>query len=294
MQRWIWRRIGIDLPDDWEMLSFSRRSDQGRCTFADRYQTRAELSWRTVPGPPDFNRMVSDYLASLRALPGADPDTLTPRHVSGGWHGIRGPWSGQHHTRLSRFLPDLSCLVELVTFWPDMDEELLASILRSVRNEPDLANGTQRWRAFGMEMLATPDLDMLPATIAPASHAFHFGLEGRDRHHRYFERYGMLRYWLDTDPAAWLATRRLAGSRVDRTWTREQQGHVIHFAHARRRRREIRVLGSRWMDVSAAAWLCPECNRLHCAVDEIRLRDARPELNVAALLGCCGGRTLAP
>ena len=69
MQTCIWRDLRIELPEDWEMLQFSLQRQAGRCAFADRYQFRLELGWRTAEAKPEIERMMSDYLAQMKPTP---------------------------------------------------------------------------------------------------------------------------------------------------------------------------------------------------------------------------------
>ena len=96
-QTCVWRGVRLELPEDWEMLQFSSNPKQGRCAFADRYQYRLEFSWRTVSGPPDFERMLSDYRAKLKdeGMEGV----AEARH--GAWSGFRGETEGRFSSRFS-------------------------------------------------------------------------------------------------------------------------------------------------------------------------------------------------
>ena len=99
----------------------ARNPQAGRCAFADRYQFRLELSWKVVPGAPDFNRMMSDYAAKL-----IEEGEEKPEPVDGGpWKGLCVHAQGQLSTRFGRFFPGESCLVELVFPWPEERDEKL-------------------------------------------------------------------------------------------------------------------------------------------------------------------------
>ncbi len=96
MRLWVWRNFRMKLPDDWEMLSFSRKSAAGSCAFADRYGYRAELSWKEFncgPGErPDVKRLMSDYCAKLISedqMPDARPWQV------GSWRGLVGHVGGK-------------------------------------------------------------------------------------------------------------------------------------------------------------------------------------------------------
>ena len=58
MKTWIWRNFGVGVPDDWEMLQFSKDPKSGGCLFADRYTFRLEINWRRTAGEPDLRRIL--------------------------------------------------------------------------------------------------------------------------------------------------------------------------------------------------------------------------------------------
>ena len=102
MRLWVWRYFRLELPDDWEMLQFSRNPHAGRCAFADRYQFRLEISWQALSGPPNMDRLVSDYLSKLK-LDGTMPDAV--RLDRPPWVGLRGHQGGILTSRFSRHFP---------------------------------------------------------------------------------------------------------------------------------------------------------------------------------------------
>ena len=85
MLLWVWRNFGIEVPEDWEMLQFSKKADAGNVAFADRYRFRLELSWRVLRAAPDLERMMSDYCAKLKL---EDPEGVASRVKAAGWPGI--------------------------------------------------------------------------------------------------------------------------------------------------------------------------------------------------------------
>ena len=137
MNLWVWRGIRLEVPDDWEMLLFSREARAGRCAFADRYQFRLEFSWRQGNARPDMERMLSDYLGKLR-LEGTVPDAREVRN--GPFRGIEGRQEGIPTSRFGLYLERLGCLVELVFLWPEArDADLERAVLGSI--EPELPWG---------------------------------------------------------------------------------------------------------------------------------------------------------
>lgn len=263
-QLWIWRHIAIRLPADWEMLQFSGEFTSGRCAFADRYQFRVEMSWHTVKGEPDYERMVSDYVQKLeqeKKLTGSE------RAKKSGWHGFSGMMNRERTSRFGRFLAEPGCLIEVVFLWPDeRDTELESEILASIQaSPPDPAQG-QRWRAFGLDVSAPAAAAFEGATVQPARAEFSF-TDPKSGNAWKFIRLGMLASWFDGDLEKWLIQSLGRHTRDIRT-THRRHGHQDIFCAEGCFKPNTMHL--RRGNVQAAAWICPQDGRLYCAQSWIR------------------------
>ena len=258
IERWIWRNFGLSIPGDWEMLQFSRNHEIGRCAFADRHQFRFELNWRVVPGPPDFDRMMSDYLASLRE-----------RGMEGGsrfkhraWHGVAGELDGQSSSRLGRWFPAEKCVVELVFLWlRKQDAALMRQIADSVREEPGQGGRFRRWRALGMDLLAAKDLPLHSCTVEPANVEMIFA-DQKKRSVERFGRRGMVREWLKQTPEQWLRSWVDKDLRGIQTSVVDVGDHSVNLLAG-----ELILPGltRKRANYDAAAWICPADGRLYSA-----------------------------
>ncbi|HUT34099.1 MAG TPA: hypothetical protein VNE39_11495 [Planctomycetota bacterium] len=309
MQLWVWRHIRVELPEDWEMLQFSRNPQAGRCAWADRYRFRAELSWQALSGPPDLARLASDYLAKLR-LDGTMPDAAPVQ--SGDWRGPRGHEDGLLTSRLSRHLAEEGCLVELVLLWPDgLDPQREGSILASIRSESPWPHGLRRWRAFGLDALASGGLDLVECKAEPALAQLAFR-DARATREETFQRLGMVPEWLDGSVRDWLVRQVPRDLRAEKgTFTfsppwgakgycaekenvpfsareerAEASGHQVETVEGLRRGGLLR----RPVHHAAAAWLCPSDGRLYCV--GISGPDGADSKGLAGTrLSCCEGMT---
>jgi hypothetical protein len=283
MQLWIWRRLHVMLPDDWELLQFSKNERVGRCAFADRYGFRFELNWRVVPGRPDFDRMLSDYESRL-----LEQGMEKPRRCRrSAWRGIAGLMDGRLTSRFGRFFEEISCLAELVFLWDDArDESVEHNVLNSVRVEAD-RDGLRRWRAFGMDLLATADLKMTRCTAEAASVEMVFG-DDRGVHVERFTRRGLVSSWLSDPLDHWL--RRWAGREIRAAERREERlaGHDV--ARLTGGRRRIGIL-RRPLRCDAAAWICPEDGRLY-GVSRIAPATGDSHDLAGRRLACCSAMEL--
>ena len=276
-ERWVWRNFGLSVPSDWEMLQFSRSADAGRCVFADRYQFRLEFDWRVVPGPPDFDRMMSDYLAQLQE-DGLEQGT---RFGLDDWHGVRGVAESGPVTRLGRHFPAESCLAELVFLWPKRaDDALLADIARSVAVEPCVRGSYRRWRAFGMDLLADGALELDACDVQPAMAEMTFA-DAKHRRRERFGRRGMVKEWLKQPLAAWL--RSWVGGELRNAEASEFDagGHDVHRLAWTGRTGALR----RPVRCEATAWICPRDKRLYSVVAFVDPGGAV----AGGRLSCCDG-----
>lgn len=272
LQLWVWRHLRIELPEDWEMLQFSRKLGAGRCAFADRYQFRAEVSWQATSGPPDLDRLVSDYQAKLRLDATTESASPTRRTVSapegrtpaggariGDWRGLRGHESGLFTSRFSRYLRGEGCLIEVVLLWPEgIDKKLEAGILGSIRPEPECAGGMRRWRAFGLDLLAASGLALHECEVAPAMARLSFRSERGERQET-FARLGMVSDWLRGSVRDWLARQTPGDVRATEPSAVEVGRHAVEVLRGTRKP----GLARKASPYEAAAWLCPADGRLY-------------------------------
>ena len=285
MRSWIWRHFHLDLPEDWEMLQFSRHPKTGRCVFADRYDMRLEFSWTRGEQPPDFDRMLTDYLRKLR-----DQDQLKAarRIQHGAWSGIHGRQGDARVTRFGRYFSEQACLIEIVLLWTGrMDEQLKNRILDSIREEPQQGS-LQRWRAFGMDLLADERLTLSSCKIEPARAEMRFAEEKAQITSETFQRLGMVPHWLRGTVRQYMVSKEPASvsSRVQSF--KDVADHQIEFLAGQ----QPTKLLSRWRygrrQYRAAGWICPRDGRLYRAETLRPSRDDAEECDLAGgRLSCC-------
>ena len=281
MQTVVWRNLRLQVPDDWEMLQYSRSFGAGRCAFADRWEFRLELCWRQTGGAPDLGRVMSDYEAALR-----EDGLRTPqREAAGEWRGVRGEQEGVETARWGRYFAGEKCLVEVVVRWPaGREARLEESILASVAEEAPQADGSRRWRAFGMELLAAPGLALTECSAQPACAEMVFGNRSGSAVER-FSRRGMVGEWLKVPVEAWLQTWvGDAGARAVESRRLDAGEHRVQCRRGEAVGRGLvgRLLRRRFCE--AAAWLCPGDGRLYAYS---RVAPARPAGAARVPLRCC-------
>jgi len=284
LQSWVWRQLRLELPDDWELLQFTRNPATGRCAFADRYQFRLELSWREVPGAPDLDRMISDYQARL------DTDGLqeTRRLQCAGWPGVSGVLpDGRTTCRYGAHFGDLQCLAELVFLWPKgRHEPLEKEVLASVRPEPATPAGQVHWQAFGLDLLTRSGGILEHCTADPAFAQFNFS-SGRRRVWERFSRRGLVPQWLTEPVGQWQRRTAPRGFRVVFERDQDRHGHTVSWLRSERSALRFADLWLGRRQFEAAAWRCPRDGRVY------QLSREAPRPNTAAVAGppialrCC-------
>ncbi len=267
---WIWRHITMALPPDWEMLQFSTEFTRGRCAFADRHQFRAEVSWRTVRGEPDYQRMVNDYVHRLEH---EKKLTESERSRRAGWHGFYGRIQGAQTSRFGRYLPEVGCLVETVFLWPEQrDAALEGALLGAIHTIPP-DDHQQKWRAFGMEVQAPRASAIEGCVVQPARAEFSF-TNPKTGNMWQFGRLGMVPSWYDGDLETWLKRSLGDAVREARYIHRTVQGADRVYAEGTFKPKSIHWGKGKF---EAVAWVHPEDGRLYFGKQWLR----RPESGAA-------------
>jgi len=262
MQLYIWRHFQILVPDGWEMLFYGKDAQAGRCTFADHYQHRLEFNWSVVPGKPDFERMINDYIAELSRADGvSDIDAA----CIGEWHGFVARLDEVLTSRFGRFFSDERVLVECVFLWPQSREiGNERKVLESVKYAPCTAEGYWRWCAFGMDFLVSDGLSLQECTMQPGKSQMTFRHPKNKLHFERFERLGMVSHWLRRPLPEWLNMRQ-PGAITVRQETQETDAgqQVVRLAGDQLVLGLKRFLGTR-IRYDSRAWIDALDGRLYC------------------------------
>lgn len=243
------------------MLVFARDQRQGRCVFADRYQHRLQLNWSMVPGPPQMGAM----LENLRSEIVQDARAKRVELVDlAGWSGLLTVADGVTATRFSRYFAEEGCLLEIVFLWPGKRElHLERSVLDSVGIEAESPEGCRRWRAFGMDLLASSDLVLQTCMVKPGMARMVFGDPQQPSREERFERLGMVTHWLHRPVAEWLRVHTAREITVRSTSAVTVAGHVIECLTGDTAPMPWWRVWLGRIPYTAAAWICPTDARLY-------------------------------
>jgi hypothetical protein len=150
--------------------------------------------------------------------------------------------------------------VELVLLWPEaLDARLEAAVLGSITAEREWPGGLRRWRAFGMDLLASAGPALHECSAAPAAARMAFADERTGRSET-FQRLGMVSEWLGGTVREWLRRQKPSGVERASESSAEVDGHKIETTAGVIKR----GLPRRVLRYEAAAWLCPADGRLYC------------------------------
>jgi hypothetical protein len=281
MKKWIWRHFAFELPTDWEMLQFSREMSEGRCAFADRYRFRFELNWRVVPGPPDFDRMLSDYRALLESEQNLQN---VRRECHGMWQGLSGSHGTACSSRFGRYFAENHCLVELVFLWPgSRDRTCEKAVLDSCGYAGKDRKGLQHWLAFGMDMRPPAPMECMQVNSAPASADMLFARPRSDDHIR-FRRLGMVSCWLNKPLERWL---RLQVHRQAHKLVHSRSMVHNHMLETLKGIYVPKFILKRKHRYRLSAWQCPEDGRIYLVEVIARAVADNTEYEPYRLLSCC-------
>ncbi len=284
MQQYIWRNFKIRLPDDWEMLQFSKNQQTGNCVFADKYQFRLEFNWREVKGTPDYDRMLTDYMSKLEHK----HELKQGRYVqSGKWRGIEGYLNSLLTTRFGNYCKNESCVIEVVFLWPDKRNlRLEQNILDSIK-EANIIHDFRQWKAFGMDMMVSKDMLLESAKIEPGNAKMVFSASKKYTK-EIFKRIGMLPQWLKASVKEWLAEQVPKEVTVESKDTNFMLNHQIEI-----------IRGYKFPDMSSrifrkktkyitSAWTCPNDGRLYNVTCTYPYSYQPGNINLAGKrLSCC-------
>lgn len=262
MKPYAWNGIHLQLPDDWEMLQFSKDPAHGRIVFGDRYQLRFELDWAALDLPPDLGRMAEDYTAKL-IQDGIKEARPTARHP---WLGVTGLQDGARISRYCAYFNDRTYLLEAIFLWPQDDNprhnpQFEARLLETIRVVPLQDDHLQEWNAFGIRCLAPDDHRLDDCLAEPANVRLTFTSPDR-RLEETAARIGMLKAWLNRGLDDYLRSLIPKDYSLLSMSHATQDGHDVWTAEATITRA---VLTDWWhgrRHFSAAAWICPNDQRL--------------------------------
>ncbi|MGJ3241760.1 MAG: hypothetical protein ACFE0O_02215 [Opitutales bacterium] len=258
-----WLNLRLDHPADWELLAYGKDPERGRLSFADRSGVRLELSWQQLAGNPDLRRMVGDYRVRLEEQYPTARRSVADRP---GWRGFHiRPEEGPVQSRFLRHERGLDRALELVVIGKgaDPDEPLLERILSSVGEESAAADGSRRWRCWGLETWVPAGMNLQSVTAQPAHLALTFA-DPSGRETVEVSRRGLLDLWLEQPLDAWFRDQMPAGFRADpegMTTETPQPGHSARRIAGSFRERAA-MLGGRSLRLIASAWICPTHRRL--------------------------------
>lgn len=288
----------MEVPDDWEMLQFSRSPENGSCAFADRYQFRLEVRWNRLSGTPDIERMVSDHCSQLQ-LEHAER-VRQVQQVS--WRGVVCEQDEERRSRFVHFFPASQRLVEVIFCWSGaIDKDLEKRVLTGLLAHPppgeeeacppaEAASQRQRWRTFGMDFSVPPAYELEDCRVEPGLVEMRFTESGGERQER-FGRRGMVEHWLNCRVEEWLREWVPETVRIEQQGTVTRRGHEVAWLRGRNASSRIFSALRKTLACEAMAWICPDDGRIYSRLCVGGLPEAQEQAAAgnSARLVCCEG-----
>lgn len=230
------RGFCFPVPASWEITAFSLHPDRGRFHLHTRDGFQGQVSFRTVKGRPDLERMARDAWRQCFP-PGEHPEGPLPepqRQDHAVWcaAGRAEPiWVGMFNFRQN-------LLIEWV--FPGMGKERRKSVLEPiVRGFDDNSGPVRRWALFGLDVSLPPEYTAEKLEPYPADASLTF--IGPKDHRIKTRRVGFARHHL----ATWGGPRFLRGALTKGAVRVAGDGLTQTFRIGGRRGYEI-LLGRRW------------------------------------------------
>lgn len=258
-----WNGIHLQVPDDWELLQFSKNADKGRIVFGDRYQFRLEIDWATVDTPPSLDRMSDDYKAKLIQDGIQEPATI--KHHP--WHGVTGIEKDNRISRYCTYFNDRTFLIEAVFLWPEEntakhDHHFETKLLDTIKIEPIQDDGLQTWKVYGMSILAPYAHRLDDCTAAPGKVKLTF-CNNKETEYETVSRAGFLKVWMKNGIDDWLKTVVPKEYKIISLDHTSQEEHDIWTAEATIEKSVLKDWLKGRRRFTAVAWICPHDKRLY-------------------------------
>ena len=295
MKTWIWNDIHLQLPDDWEMLLFSKNPASGKCTFADRYQYRLQVCWQELENEPEIDKMVTEYRLTLKEDQSIRSVT---RKRLGDWLGLTYKQSGKPTARYAYYFQATKKLIEVIM--PPADEADAfdhAEVLHSIAIKPPEGKEPRDWCAFGLNAKTPANLLLQQCEVLPARVRMTWasGQKKQKDLEIVIQRLGMVHRWLKGEISDWLKIQLPTEAKILDSGQIHMDRHTVERMSGKLATKGMKRLRSKSRIFEANAWLCPEDNRLYSIAtygDEQQFKEtpasSRQLSCCPAMKGLCG------
>lgn len=284
MKSFIWRRFNIEVPENWEMLSYSTNFDNGRCYFGDRYQHRLMYRWRNIIAEPDLEKMATDYSSYI----GLRDDILSVKPVSYyKWQGVEAKLDDASYSTYSSYYANENTLIEMIFLTPgNADNHLEQKILSSVTEEPLQLGHYRRWRAFGMDMVADDKYIIKKCQALPGSATIIYCHIKDEALYDSFERFGIVDEWLRGPIDEWAKKRIPDGVKILDAGIENHRGHTFYTIKGKAGAGFLKTIKGMKVEYISRNWRCPIDGRLYCYSS---IRESNQEIQPVDIdrLHCC-------
>lgn len=276
-----WFGMSFTVPREWEIVRHSTDKNRGRLGFVDRWNQRAQLTWRHVERKPDIGRMFKDLRSRDRAR--FSDCRLSKTFKLNGWTGYYRATARESITHAGRYDKRGDRWIELVLVWPrehDQDQERL--VLESfAAREYGTPETRAQWSAFGLSFSVPGEWELRGVLAGTIQKVFDFSHAG-----------GTARIVKRSIPRAWEGGdihKVLRGDSTGYDGEIRQCRHGKHTAvcfEGRERRMHPRWLWGKRYHRHDLLWEC-DANRALFQIGSIAHRGSE-HAAASVALSCCG------
>ena len=265
-RHWIWRKIGMDLPADWEMLRFGTDEDEGSCGFADKTGFRFFIYWQRRKSPPNFakdaRRFCKKHAAEGEIVEAPVPD----------WFG----WEDTNEERTLRqfakhFVGDGKGLVLTAVFRTPPGQTLPEKdILTSIKLYDDNAEGHTPWKIRDFTCLVPEGQPLHEGSFETGKTKLTFRANPKKEPVFTYQKWALVNEWMPArDLERWIKRQIPRSYKLTAIKRAEWQDHtyVSLTASARHRWFPFRQNPRRYFEM--VAWICPQDDCLYAASQRV-------------------------
>jgi hypothetical protein len=285
-----WRGMVIEHPAGWELAVASGVKEARRCTFADRFYHRLDVTWQEIDFVPQLSLLLDKHRKT------AQKQSVKCQDVTGlpaGWEGVVQDTQGGVVVRAARFFAKEKVLAEAALVWPERrDRQLEAAVLERLR--PGEKGKEQLWQAMGLSVTIGAEYELQDAKAPVGKTEWEFAAgagKGKEEALVTVTRLAMPKYWLDGPLRDWLAEQvpatagqvrqdavRFNDHRAEQVLSAERIGLIASWRGLRHYRLDV-------------AWLCPTEQRVYHVTCRQRRRDAEVTMPASLRIRCCRAGT---
>jgi len=275
----------VDHPAEWELAFACGLNEPLRCTFADRYYHRLNISWRALKFEPNLELVLQKHRRELekRGKEGLRDLAGAPQ----GWRGILHQSNEGTLVHAVRFLGGAGWLVDATLVWPKSRNTALENAVLASITALDSDAGTKLWQAMGLSLSLSSEYDLVQSNSKVGRVAWDFATAKKRGPRLTVERLALPEYWLKVPLRDWLIQQMPVSHKLIRQDVTTMNGHRGESLLSRGRISPAASLIRLAQARLAVAWLCPIESRVYHVIASAVTRQPDISLPQDLTVRCC-------